>query len=744
MISDGTTRWGRGKTVAALILIAVLAGGVRFGYQDGFSKSPFSGTPLGESASNVNLADMISTTGALGEEPYSRPPLYPLLLSLLSRSHDEIQPARGTQAVAGVIIACLVFLGGSVLLGTAGGLIAGVFCALYGPLIYWESQFVPAALLTFLFTCYWLLCVGASRRRLLPLWLAAGLLVGAMAGLRTGAFVLLVPAVLLVITKLRSLGRARAFAALLLLLLGTAIAAAPFVAHNWKAGEAAMGIAANGGTELYIANNPSATGLAPGLAGESTWWHGERYAEMEAIVESGRALSESEVSRYWARQAAGYIVRNPISYLRLLGRKLGLFWSRHEIDAGPSPVFVSKNWIPWSASIMRAFALLGPLALAGLFLFRKRGDALLLAFTLLGAMVMALVYTSPSTVRLLALPSIALLSSATLLELFLSVRGRRIKRAASILAATAVCAVAVNLAAPKISGAQTSEANDQRLLGVVYETQGKGSLALSQYDRAKAMAPRSAACRLSLGAMLASDGVADDAERQFLTAAALDSLSPTPHLGLANLYRRNGLLEQSLLSLKAALHRAPYDIGLVISLGRSCVEMGLYEQAEMYFRSALQVDPENISAIDGLLELRDRGVLLSVKEEATGSPDTVKGKIERAMALLRQGDMEGSRQLLDEAMESTPDDLDVVFADATWHLAAGNPEKSIEGYERCHNHNPKNTVVMNNLAAAYQQIGRTDEAVALLRRILKLDPSNAKAKSNLRKIESESSGAPAE
>jgi tetratricopeptide (TPR) repeat protein len=393
---------------------------------------------------------------------------------------------------------------------------------------------------------------------------------------------------------------------------------------------------------------------------------------------------------------------------------------------------------------MHAFALLGPLALAGLVTLRKRQDLFLLGLPLLGALLMALVYTAPSSTRLLALPALALLSSAFIVELFALARAGKLRGLFAALVTLLLAGALVNLAAPRISGARPSEANDQRLLGVVYEIQGKGSLALSQYDRAKGMAPRNSTCRLSLAAMLASDGVADEAERQFLTAAALDTLSSMPHLGLANLYRRNGLLEQSLSSLKAALERAPYDVGLVISIGNSCVEMALYEQAEIYLRNALAMDPENISAIDGLLELRERGIHLQVSDGAQGSGESVKGRIQRVMILLRQGDMEGSRTVLDELVESAPDDLDVVFADATWHLTAGETQKAIEGYERCHEYNPRNTIVMNNLAAAYQQTGRSDEAVAMWRRILALDPSNAKARANLNRIESEKTGDPSD
>jgi tetratricopeptide (TPR) repeat protein len=722
-----------------VILVAALAGAVRFAYLDGFQQSPFAETPLGESASNVNLAESISAAGTLGEEPYAGPPLYPAMLSVLSGFENELQAYRVAQALAGVILACLVFWGGAMLLGSAAGLLSGVICALYGPLIHMEAQYVPAVPLTLLFVCYWLLCIAASKRESFALLLVAGLVAGAMAGFKTGALVLLVPAVLLVLLGPSFRGHARAAAAVLLL-LGAAAATAPFAIHNWRADAPGMLVATNGGTELYKANNIYATGLPPGLAGESSWWRGERYAQTEATVRSGRDLGPGGVSWFWARRAGGYPLSEPVDFLELILRKLGLFWSRHEFDAGPGARFISKNWIPWSTPLMSAFAVLGSLSLAALFLLRKEPNRRLIIFPLTGALVMALVYTAPSSARLLALPSLALLSSALILGLADAIRGGRLTRAGLALAAVAVCALAVNLVAPWLAGVSPSEASGQRLLGVVYEIQGKGSLALSQYDRAKAMAPRNAACRMSLGAMLASDGVADEAERQFLTAAALDTLSPTPHLGLANLYRRNGLLEQSLASLQAAIQRAPYDVGLAISLGRSCVEMGLYEQAEMYFRGALEIDPENISAIDGLIELRERGMHVRVSEKTAGSTETIRDKIQTAMGLLREGQLEQSRQVLDEALEDSPDDLDIVFADATWHLAAGNVDKAIEGYEKCYERNRLNTIVMNNLAAAYQRAGRSDEAVKMWRRVLELDPSNAKARANLRRAEAEEGG----
>ncbi len=725
----------RALAAAAIIAVAALAFGLRFAYLSGFQESPFAETPLGQSAVNISTAKAIAITGSLGEGPYAEPPGYPLLLSRAVGHGDEKELARRSQAAGAALVAALIFLAGALFLGTAGGFMAGLFYALYGPSMYWEAQLVPAAPLLLLFVLYWLAAIWAFRRRLVALWLLPGALLGAMAVMKIGAFVLAVPALLLILSMARAVGRARALAAVVLLLIGAGAVVSPFAAHNARAGAPGIPVATDGGIDFYKANNPDATGLAPSVAGESTWWFGTRYASAQASVKSGGVLAPAQVSRYWSGQAAEYIVKEPLSYIALIARKLGHFLGRQELTEGPSPAFVSKRWALWSAPFMYAFAVLGPLTLAAAFVLRKRPYALSMFFPLIGALAVALAYTAGSSARLLALPAMAVLSSAFVLDLAQAVRSGRFRHMVISVAALAAAAAVVNVAAPQLSGVRPSEANDERLLGVAYEAQGKGSIALDLYDKATKAAPENALCRLSLAAMLASDGVASEAERQFLTAAAIDTLSPTPYLGLANLYRRNGLYEQSLNSLQAALKRAPYDVGLRISLGRSCIEIGLYEKAERYFREVLEMDPENVSAIDGLLELRDRGVNLQVREKEGGPPATVREKTRLAISLLRQGQMDSSRVLLDEAARSEPDNLDVVFASATWYLTAGDFEKAIEGYERCYEKNPRNTIVMNNLAAAYQEAGRADEAIAMWRKILTIDPANAKAKNNIEKFE---------
>lgn len=739
MRSSGADGKRRRRFLAALALVVIAAAGVRAGYLIGLEESPFFKTPLGDAAANLNRArDMartvssaVETAGILGEEPLRRPPLYPMALSVAVQAGDELTVARWGQATAGVIVAALVFIVGTMLLGLPAGLIGGLLCALYGPAVYYDAQFLPGTLMLLTYVCYWITALGAWRRGSVALWLLSGLLLGVMAGLSIGAFVLALPAMILAWRGREQSTGPRPWIVAAALVVGAAIAVSPFVIHNARAGAAAVVVARDGGISFYTSNNPNATGLPPSLAGEDTWWHGERYAAAEAAAKSGSVLGPAQLSRYWFFQGLRFVVKHPLQYAKLLGRKLAHFWGRPELVTGPSPSFVSENWVPWSGPLMYGFAALGALALAGIVAIRRKSEAPAILFPLIGALAFGLVYTSEASTRLLALPSLTLLAGAFVLHLASEVRRRRWKGASAAVLALATAAAIVNLLAPWVSGAALPAARDHRLLGVVYNTQGRGPLALDQYDKAARMAPGNSSCRLSLAAMLASDGVADEAQRHFLAAAALDTLSPAPYLGLANLYRRNGLLEEALSMLEEAAIRAPYDVGLAVSLGRSCIDMGLYERAEAHLRAALSLDPENASAIDGLLELRDRGIYVEVQEGTAGARETVRSRMQAAMGHLRAGDMDASKAILDELIAEAPDDLDVVFALATWHLAAGNLEEAIKGYERCYESNPKNPMVINNLASAYHQTGRVEEAITMWERALALDPNNMKAKSNL-------------
>ncbi len=85
------------------------------------------------------------------------------------------------------------------------------------------------------------------------------------------------------------------------------------------------------GINFYLGNNPRATGLfsAPdniGINQEDMF----RDSRIIADMESGKRLKASEVSRFWLKKAAKFMINNPINYFILLFKKVIYLFSPDE------------------------------------------------------------------------------------------------------------------------------------------------------------------------------------------------------------------------------------------------------------------------------------------------------------------------------------------------------------------------------------------------------------------------------
>jgi tetratricopeptide (TPR) repeat protein len=93
---------------------------------------------------------------------------------------------------------------------------------------------------------------------------------------------------------------------------------------------------------------------------------------------------------------------------------------------------------------------------------------------------------------------------------------------------------------------------------------------------------------------------------------------------LAEEYRRIGLLEDSVDICRAGLSVHPGYVSARVTLGRSLVELGHLDSAQVELQAALERAPGNLSAIRGLAEVsRRRGALADPAgngKEATSPP----------------------------------------------------------------------------------------------------------------------------
>jgi tetratricopeptide (TPR) repeat protein len=75
---------------------------------------------------------------------------------------------------------------------------------------------------------------------------------------------------------------------------------------------------------------------------------------------------------------------------------------------------------------------------------------------------------------------------------------------------------------------------------------------------------------------------------------------------LAEEYRRAGQFEDAIATCEAGLQRHPAYLSARVTLGRSLLELGRFEEARHELEHVLRAAPENLAAIRGLAEIHDR------------------------------------------------------------------------------------------------------------------------------------------
>jgi len=118
-----------------------------------------------------------------------------------------------------------------------------------------------------------------------------------------------------------------------LLLAGLALGTSPCWIQNYFIAKDPVLLSAHSGINLWIGNNPEATGyprFPPGLrAGQAAMLQD---SITQAEVAAGRSLKHAEVSAYWSNKATTYVTSHPGDWSVLLARKLRNFWSAFQYD----------------------------------------------------------------------------------------------------------------------------------------------------------------------------------------------------------------------------------------------------------------------------------------------------------------------------------------------------------------------------------------------------------------------------
>ncbi len=346
--------------------------------------------------------------GDWGPFPLFRAPVYPTLLGIVySVFGPDLTAARMLNVVLQACNAWAVWRIGSAYFSAQAGVLAGLLMALNGMCIYFSCELVPACAEMLVATSVAWSSLRLKRDSSAATLAICGLAWG-LAAITRPNFMLLFPLVPILLIRANAMRAAVrtvgvwSLAALLPIL--------PVTSANYLMSREFVLIATQGGVNLWIGNNPDATGALAVLPGYGNTWQLED-AEFEAERETGKPLGPSEISAHYHRKAFAFMRENPAHAARLMIRKTALFVNRFEISNNKHITYFASlsPWLPYL--IYLNFGVLIPLSVLGVWYRRRDNSAWWLALLATTYAVSVILYFVAARFRMPLVPWLCLLSA---------------------------------------------------------------------------------------------------------------------------------------------------------------------------------------------------------------------------------------------------------------------------------------------------------------------------------------------
>ncbi len=408
------------------IISSVLASILRIVYLLPLRGNPLFDEPHRDSIAYVQRAKEILAGDFWGSGVYFHSaPLYPYFLALIMgpAGATGLWWVRVVQALLSGVTAGLLSLTALRLFGRAAAVATAVMAVLYAPFLFYAGELLEITLtMFFLALAAW----AMSREKLSgPGLVGVGALLGA-AALGKPNLLLLGPLLLLHMGFLRPLRRPLAWPwrSGLLLTLGVLILVLPFTARNRLVGDDWVLISSNGGINLFIGNNPQASGgFQVPTAMQADLENSSRAVASRAL---GKELSPSETSRFWGGRAWHFMKSRPIEAVALFWRKAGLLIGAYEIPNHFNFYFFRENLAPLLRWPLAGYTLVLPLGVLGLvFGLRRNRAARLAAASLLVIAATVVLFFVTSRYRLPVLIWLIPFAGHGLIMLLRTLRERR-------------------------------------------------------------------------------------------------------------------------------------------------------------------------------------------------------------------------------------------------------------------------------------------------------------------------------
>jgi len=624
-------------TVAGFVLLFVIAVIVKSGALYIALQQPLGRVPVIDAEHYRMLATSLAETQKAGAELFYTAPGYPIFLSLLYiiAGSDSLLP-QILQLVLGFGSLFMILMITRRLAPPPAELIAVAIALMYGPLSLFEPYFLPTTLGLFLMLSgVWIVALAADIRKVAG-WVGAGAVAGLSAIVIPFMFIFPVfLGIALFFNKPR--GERGLFETPLFLvafIIGFALTVAPVSLIRYSIDHTFYPWPWGGGVVLAQGNQAGSDGTfhpLPGFTGEIRY----QSATARAIAESSenRELKPHEVSDHFMRRTINEILRDPVSWLVLTGRRIMLTASSRE-PAQNYDIKAASRHNPFLAGLIMPFSPLFFFGLAGLFSSWSRSrTSAPLAAAILSVMSVCFMFFITTRHRLPLAPLLAAGCGCFLAGMIHDLRDGKLKKPLVSFFMLLAFSTGMIFMFPR-EDAEKSEAHYLYHTALALEKEGREEDAYLKYLRVIVKKPDHIAALFNLARIESARGNLDQAVKyiertckiepdradvltnlasvlaakgEIKRAAELaeNAVSSFPesfrsHMAMAKVHKAQGKMNKALESLATAEKLGPAVLEVLFTREKWARELSDRKTALSTLKKIIDIDPVNATALNNL------------------------------------------------------------------------------------------------------------------------------------------------
>ena len=599
---------------------------------------PFFFSPIIDAQGYDARAVELITTG-LPARPFDQAPLYTFFLAAnyFLFGHGYLAP-RVVQCLIGAASCVMVQSLGASLSSRTVGVIAGLAAALYGPLVFYETDLLREVLVIFLALALLLCLLRWDETRRLRWAAAAGFLMGLSLIARENIFLFLplAAAWLFVRAERRSKNRGRASAMFVVLAI---LMVMPVTMWNYLNSGAFVPISSESGVNFFIGNSADSerlTGLQPGIE-----WDRMRNAPR---AELGENASPGATNAWFFRHTFRDIAAAPGTWLKKLVKKAWLVFDSEELEPNNDiNLYRGESWVLRGlifrlGPLWLPFGLVVPLFVLGAVTRKPSPGAWLIVGFIAAYGTSLVLFHVRARYRLPIAPLMLPVAAAGALWF----AKQWTVRNAKVLAAGLLCLVAVAalVNAPIADVSFAHRFPTHYMLGKSWLIAEQDAKAAQEFEQALNSHDDFADLRHDYGQALLRLGREDEALREMEKAVALAPDCAFCRKDLGQLYRRKG--EGLQARSRELLQKDPSSF---VGMAEVQQSWRLLRRAVQEYQKAEEVDPFDLTTVYDLAllhaeagdEAASRQKLEEFVKRAGNKPELAEG-VQRAEQILRDRD----------------------------------------------------------------------------------------------------------